>query len=128
MPQQMHGRRGEVGLVAQQHHVLHRRPPTRHLDDLWRQAKAALDLLDEPGRRRAEGQGQPRTAGRHVADEAPSLGADLPEEHGPGIAVESGGDVREVDRPFLDLELAGLAQPCRGRSSAENGRDPCSLS
>ena len=101
----MHRQRQQVGVVAGEHDLLHRRLGARDLDDLRLAAQPALDLGRELCRRDAERAGEPRAAAGDVADQLLPLRAGRAKQHGARIAFERGRDVGEIERLGVRLDL-----------------------
>ncbi len=108
---QMHRQRAEIGLLAFQDDLLHRRVARRDLDRLDRVVEPLRD-----DRKKSRFVGVERNceafAGAHdVADQLGLFRTHRLEPGGFRITVQHGGHVDQIDRLVVDLTFAKLHQP-----------------
>jgi len=105
---QVDGKGAEIGLVAAQDHVVHRRVggcnPGR-LEEIVQSTIERRQQLTLVGLKRER---KASAAAHDVAGEFRLFRTDRLEPYGARITVEDGGDIDEVDRLFVDLALAAL--------------------
>ncbi len=106
---EMDRERGEIGILAGEHDLLHRRLRARDLDDIGLVAQPPQQLRQQLGRRDPERARDPRAAAGDVADQLLALRADRAEQHRLGIAFEDRRDVGQLGRLAHGRELVAQA-------------------
>ena len=114
---EMDRERGEIGVLAGQHDLLHRSFDARDLDDGRLVAQAPQQLGQQCARCDPESARDARAAAGDVADKLLMLGPDRAEQHRFGIAFEDHRDVGEIRRFAYDREL--VAEPFHEAAQAE---------
>ena len=105
---QMHRQCREVGIIAGEHDLVHRRLRGGHLDRSSRMPESLAQHGGKAGLVGFERGGKPSPRAHHVAHELGLLRSDRAEPHRAGIAIEHRGDVDEVDRIVVDDAFALL--------------------
>ena len=96
---------GEIGVVAGEHDLLHRRDIARDFDRDRLLLQATLDFRQQLVGRDFECAREPRPAGEHVADQFLFLRPGGAEQRGLAVAVERCGDIGEIDRLIDDFDF-----------------------
>ena len=112
----MDGQPREIAVVAGQDDLLDGRGRARHLLDGGLPAQAREHFRQQFVGGRAEGGREARAAARQVAAQGDGVGAGLLEQHGFRIAFQEAGDLGQVDRPGMALELVRVE---RGGKAAQ---------
>ena len=107
---EVHRQRGQIGLVAGQHDLMHRRLRGRHLDRRQRMAQALAQHRGKASLVGVERGGQAATRSHDVADELRLLRPDRAEPDRIGIAVQHRGHVDQIDRIVVHDAFALLHQ------------------
>ena len=105
---QVDRQRGQVGIVAGQHDIVHRSVRGRHLDRSDRMAQAFAQDGGKAGLVGLERGGKAAPGAHHVADELGLLRPHRAEPDRVGIAVEHRRHVDEIDRIVVDDAFALL--------------------
>ena len=101
----MDRKRGEIGVIAGEDDLLHRRLDAGDIAHVGLAAQPPQQFGQELVRLDPEGARDPGPATGDVADEFLALGADRAEQHRFGIAFEDGRDIGEVGRSAHGLEV-----------------------
>jgi len=104
----VHGQRGQVGIVAGEHDLLHRRLRGGHLDRGNRMLQALAQGGGKAGLIGIERGSKPAPSAHYIADELGLFRPDRAEPDRVGIAIQHRGHVDQVDRIVMDDAFALL--------------------
>jgi hypothetical protein len=116
---QMHRQRAEIGLLALQHHLLHRGVRRRDLHRLVRTGETLRDRREQPCLVGVERKRKTLARSHDVADQLGLLRADRLEPGRARIAVQHGADLDQIDRLVVHLAFAELHQTLDVAAEAE---------
>jgi hypothetical protein len=105
----MDGKLCEIGVIAGEHHLLHRRLPARHLKNFRRVAQPTQHLGQKRIRLDAERAREPRAAAGDIGDELGAFRTERAKQHRLRVALEHSRHVGEVGRPVDGVEFLAEA-------------------
>ena len=114
-----HRQFGEIGLLALENDLLHRRLAVGQLSQRKGFAQAFHDHADQALLVGPETGGQALAAAHHIGDDLGFFGSRLAKQHGLGLAMQMGRGFGQLDRLVDDLELVQFRQILNEVAQAE---------